>query len=198
MDFQKKLKVLDPAVKKNISKLLREIEKNIDYLYELATIDEKTGVYNHKFFRTVSEMELERARRGIGQLSLLIIDIDNFKKLNDTYGHFIGDKMLKRLGTVMKENTRKYDIVSRFGGEEFLILLPNTTIKRALIVCDRLRRKVQDDKEMKRYLVTISGGLTEYQKNDSINRMQKRADKALYVAKRKGKNRIEILWVNFY
>ncbi|SRR3989344_223997 len=192
MDFEKKLRILDPAAKKNISLLLKQIEQNIDYLYELATIDEKTGVYNNKFFRTISEMELEKAKRG-ESLSLLILDLDNFKKLNDTYGHIIGDKMLKRLGLVMKENTRKYDIVSRFGGEEFIILLPNTNIKRAKVVCNRLRIKIQEDNEMKRYAVTISGGLISYQKNDSIRRMQIRADKALYQAKKKGKNRIEVI-----
>ena len=191
MNFEKKLQVLNPEAKKNLTKLLKEIERNIDYLYELATMDEKTGVYNNKFFKTISEMELEKAKRG-DQLSLLIIDLDNFKKLNDTYGHLVGDKMLKRLGFVMNENTRKYDIVSRFGGEEFVILLPNTTIKRALVVCDRLRRKVQNDIEMSKYAVTLSGGLTTYKKNDTVKRMQMRADKAVYLAKKNGKNRIEI------
>ena len=192
MDFEKKLKVLNPAVKKNLTKLIKELEKNIEYLYEIATIDEKTGVYNNKFFKTVSEMELDKVKRGIDPLSLLILDIDNFKKLNDTYGHIVGDKMLKCLGTVMKENTRKYDIISRFGGEEFIILLPNTNIKRAITVCDRIRKKVQEDNEMVKYKVTISGGLTEYKKGDSIKRMQVRADKAVYQAKKLGKNRIEV------
>ncbi len=191
MDFQKKLSVLNPQAKKNISKLIKEIEKNIDYLYEIATIDEKTGVYNNKFFKTISEMELDKAKRG-GQLSILIIDLDNFKKLNDTYGHLIGDKMLQRLGEVLKQNTRKYDIVSRFGGEEFIILLPNTQIKRAKLVCERLRKNVEIDKEMSKYSITMSGGLTEYRKGDSIKKMQIRADKAVYKAKKLGKNRIEI------
>lgn len=193
MDFEKKLKILNPEVKKKLSKLIKEIEKNIDYLYDLATIDEKTGVYNNKFFKTLSEMELDKAKRKIGPLSLMIIDLDNFKKLNDTYGHLIGDKMLKRLGFVLKENTRKYDIVSRFGGEEFVILLPNTNIKRAKVVCERLRKKVQLDNEMGKYFVTLSGGLTEYKNRDSVKKMQLRADKAVYLAKKKGKNRIEII-----
>jgi|SRR3989344_3830425 len=192
MDFQKKLRVLNPEAKKNITRLIKEIEKNIDYLYEIATIDEKTGVYNNKFFKTISEMELDKAKRG-SKLSLLIIDIDNFKKLNDTHGHLVGDKMLKRLGSVLKENTRKYDIISRFGGEEFVILLPNTHIKRARAVCERLRKKVQLDKEMNKYFITISGGLTEHIKNDTIKKMQLRADKALYIAKKTGKNKIEVM-----
>ena len=193
MDFKNKLKALDPAAKENISKLLKEIEKNINYLYEIATIDEKTGVYNNKFFKTVSEMELDKAKRGIGPLSLFMIDLDNFKKLNDTYGHLIGDLVLKRLGFILKKGTRKYDIVSRFGGEEFVILLPNTSIKRARIVCDRLRANVQKDVKMKKYSVTLSGGLVEYKKGDSVKRMQVRADNALYKAKKLGKNRIETL-----
>ncbi|MEK6836445.1 MAG: GGDEF domain-containing protein, partial [Nanoarchaeota archaeon] len=87
---------------------------------------------------------------------------------------------------------RKYDLVSRFGGEEFIILLPNTKIKRAKVVCDRIRRQVQNDRELNKYSVTFSGGLTEYKKLDSIKKMQLRADKAVYQAKKKGKNRIEV------
>lgn len=192
MEFEKKLKILNPEVKKNITLLLKQIEHNIDHLYELATIDEKTGVYNNKFFKTISEMELDKAKRKIGKLSLMIIDLDNFKRLNDTYGHLVGDDMLKRLAFVLKNNTRKYDIVSRFGGEEFVILLPNTDIKRAKIVCNRMRLAVQNDREMKKYNVTFSGGLTEYKKGDSVKKMQLRADKAVYKAKKNGKNRIEI------
>ncbi|MEK6894435.1 MAG: GGDEF domain-containing protein [Nanoarchaeota archaeon] len=193
MDFEKKLKILNPEVKKNISLLLKQIGHNIDHLYELATIDEKTGVYNNKFFKTISEMELDKAKRKLGKLSLMIIDLDNFKKLNDTYGHLIGDDMLKRLGFVLNNNTRKYDIISRFGGEEFIVLLPNTSIKRAKIVCDRMRRAVQNDRGMKKYSVTFSGGLTEYKKGDSVKKMQLRVDKAVYLAKKNGKNRIEVM-----
>jgi diguanylate cyclase (GGDEF)-like protein len=193
MDFEKKLKILDPESKKNFSLLIKKIEHNINHLYELATIDEKTGAYNNKFFKSVSEMELDKAKRKIGPLSLMIIDLDNFKKLNDTYGHLVGDDMLKRLAFVLKANTRKYDIVSRFGGEEFIILLPNTSIKRARVVCNRMRLAVQNDIKMKKYSVTFSGGLTEYKKGDSVKKMQLRADKAVYKAKKLGKNRVEII-----
>lgn len=193
MNLKEKLRVLDPKVKNNLSLILKQLESNIDLLYELATIDEKTGVYNNKFFKTISEMELDKARRKIGPLSLMILDLDSFKKLNDTYGHLIGDDILKRLAFVLKNNTRKYDIISRFGGEEFVILLPNTKIKRAKLVCDRMRREVQNDRELKKYSVTFSGGLTEYKTGDSVKKMQLRADKAVYQAKKNGKNRIEIL-----
>ena len=193
IDAKSKLKILDPKIRENISKLMREIENNIDYLYELAITDEKTGLYNHKFFKTISDMELDKAKRGLEPLSLFMIDLDNFKKLNDTHGHLVGDDVLKRLAKILKKGTRKYDLISRFGGEEFIIILPNTNIKRAKVVCNRLRIKVQNDIIMKKYSMTMSGGLTEYKNGDSMRKMQLRADKAVYRAKNLGKNRIEII-----
>ncbi len=191
MDFEKKIKSLDPAIRKKFSKLISELQSHVDILYELATIDEKTGVYNNKFFKTISEMELEKARRGMGQLSLVIIDLDHFKKINDNYGHLVGDAVLKKLGTILKENVRKYDIVSRFGGEEFIVLFPNTNLERAKMVSERLKRNIENNKEMMRYKLTTSGGVSTYHKNDNVTRMKQRADKALYRAKNNGRNRIE-------
>lgn len=191
MDINKKLKSLSPEIRKNFNKVMSQLQSHIDILYELATIDEKTGVYNNKFFKTISEMEIEKARRGMEPLSLLIVDLDHFKKINDTYGHLTGDAILKRLGSLLKDNTRKYDIVSRFGGEEFIVLFPNTNLGRAKKVSERLRKRIESDKEMLRYKVTMSGGLSEYKLNDTINRMKARADKALYKAKHNGRNRIE-------
>ena len=193
IDAKSKLKILDPKIRENISKLMREIENNIDYLYELAITVEKTGLYNHKFFKTISEMELDKAKRGLEPLSLFMMDLDNFKKLNDTYGHLVGDDVLKRLAKILKKETRKYDLISRFGGEEFIIILPNTDVKRAKVVCNRLRIKVQNDKIMKKYGTTMSGGLTTYKKGDNIRKMQLRADKAVYLAKKLGKNRVEVI-----
>jgi diguanylate cyclase (GGDEF)-like protein len=193
MEINEKLKFLNPSVKNHLSKLMKEIEENIGYLYELATIDEKTGVYNNKFFSTVSEMEFDKAKRGLGKLSILMIDLDNFKKLNDTYGHYTGDEVLARLGKILKINTRKYDIISRFGGEEFVLLLPNTGANRAKIVCNRIRSKVEKDLLMKKYHMTISGGLTSYRERDTLKRMKERADKAVYKAKRSGKNKIVVI-----
>jgi diguanylate cyclase len=192
MDLNKKLRALQPKVKKEINSFIQEIAKHIDYLYELATIDEKTGVYNHKFFKTIADMEFEKARRKIQPLALMIVDLDHFKKINDTYGHLVGDTVLKQLGHVLKENVRKYDIVARFGGEEFLVLFPNTNLMRARKVSDRLRRKVAEDKFMKRYAITFSGGISQYHDNDTLARMKVRADKALYRAKQAGRNRIEL------
>lgn len=190
MDFKKKLKVLNPEIRKNMEKILKDLEKNIDYLYTIATIDEKTGIYNNKFFNQLAEIEISKAKRGM-PLSLLIIDIDNFKKLNDTYGHLTGDKILENIAQALKKSVRKYDIYSRFGGEEFFVLLPNTIIKRAVIVANRIRKNIEQFPLFKRYKITISGGVSQYKKNDSLSKLSNRADKALYKAKHKGKNRIE-------
>jgi len=136
-------------------------------------------------------MEIAKAKRGLESLSLLIVDLDHFKKINDSYGHLIWDKILKRLGFILQNGTRKYDIVSRFGGGEFIVLFPNTNLARAKKASERLRRKFQDDKEISKFKVTLSGGLTEYKKNDTLTRMKLRADKALYKAKHNGRNCIE-------
>ena len=137
-------------------------------------------------------MEFEKAKRG-RPLSLLIIDIDHFKKINDTYGHFTGDKILKKLAEMLINQTRKSDIVARFGGEEFLILLPNTIILKAHKVAERIRNAVERKSFMKKYNVTVSGGLTYYKKNDKMQKMKERVDKALYKAKEGGRNDIELL-----
>jgi len=190
--IEHKLKILNPEARKNISKLLVEVEKGIDLLYELATRDEKTGVYNHKFFQTIFEMEFDKALRG-RQLSLMIIDLDHFKRINDTYGHLTGDKILKRLAEILTKQLRKYDIIARFGGEEFFIVYPNTSISKAKKVGERLRKAVENDKFMKKYNSTFSGGITEYKKGDTKSKMKERVDKALYQAKEAGRNRIKTL-----
>ena len=114
MDFNKKLKLLNPEARKKMSMLIQELKNSLDYLYEIATIDEKTGVYNHNFFKTISEIELSKAKRGLEPLSLLMIDIDDFKKINTNYGHLTGDAILKRIGDLLKDSLRKYDIVFDF------------------------------------------------------------------------------------
>lgn len=187
-----KLKALNPDIRRKIHKLLEDVNQSIDSLYEIATRDEKTGLYNHAFFKSVFEMEFEEARRG-KPLSLLIIDIDYFKKINDKYGHFTGDKILRKLAEILTNQTRKSDVVARFGGEEFIILLPGTPILKAHKVAERIRKAVESNKELKKYKVTISGGLTGYKKKDTNKKMKERADKALYKAKEGGRNDIEIL-----
>lgn len=169
--------------------ILETINIKVGRLYHIATHDEKTGLYNHVFFKDVFGLELEKAKRG-KNLSLVIIDIDHFKKINDVYGHLTADKLLKRLGEVVSNDLRKYDVLARFGGEEFFVMLPNTSIARGAFIAERLRKAVMNDETLRKHGVTISLGVSEYKERDNFERISKRADKALYQAKKTGRNRV--------
>ena len=115
------------------------------------------------------------------------------QKLNDFHGHLIGDEVLMEIAKVLQKTVRKYDIPSRFGGEEFLILLPETDVTKAKKVAERLRKSLPNNLFLKKYNVQISLGVTEYKKLDTQKRMIARADKALYVSKKQGRNQTNIL-----
>lgn len=188
--LEKKIKSLDPKTRKKIETVFQLMNESISVLYDLATHDEKTGLYNINFFNNVFEMEFEKAKRGSEKLSLLITDIDFFKKINDTYGHIKADDLLKRLADLMKKQLRKSDVVARFGGEEFIILLTETSLTKAKRLTARLRNSIKKDPVLKKHNLTVSIGLTEYKKGDTKKRMRERADKALYRAKHTGRDRI--------
>ena len=188
-DIKKKISVLDPDFREKISELFENLNESISFLYEAAIKDEKTGLYNNKFFETTFEMEFEKAKRGYEKLSLIMIDIDFFKKINDTYGHIKADEFLKRLGKILKKQIRKSDIAARFGGEEFFILLPETSLEKAKKFASRLKKAINSDRILKKHNLTISGGITQYKKGDTKNKLKKRVDTALYQAKENGRNR---------
>lgn len=184
-----KLSALDPRFKKKIQDLFESMHESISMLYEAATHDEKTGLYNNKFFDTLLDMEIEKAKRGKQKLSLIMIDVDFFKKINDTYGHIKADELLKRLADLIKKHARKSDIVARFGGEEFIILLPETDLEKAKRFSSKLRNLINSDKILKKHKITISGGITQFRKeNDNKKKFRERTDKALYKAKEKGRD----------
>jgi len=173
-------------LRENLRSLIKNIDKNIDALYKIATHDEKTGLYNYKFFQEILNIEFEKAKRG-ENLSLAIFDIDNFKQINTKYGHIKADEFLVKIARIIEKHIRKSDIVARFGGEEFIVLLPNTSVEKAKKVTERIRRTVE--KSLKKQQITISAGLTEYRKGDNKTNLKKRADKALHKAKKTmGKN----------
>jgi diguanylate cyclase (GGDEF)-like protein len=184
----KKLSVLDPNFRKQVKELFENMNESISLLYEAATRDEKTGLYNNKFFEHILDMEFEKAQRGYQKLSLVIVDIDFFKKINDTYGHMKADELLARLAQVIQNQIRKSDIAARFGGEEFFILLPETNIEKAKKLAARLKKAIHSDKILNKYKVTISGGIAEFKKRDSKKSLKSRADKALYKAKHSGRD----------
>jgi len=186
-----KFKSLKPRHRKKIEEILKEIHGNFDILYEIAMKDEKTGLHNMKFFDSIFDIEFEQARRG-QKLSLAVIDIDYFKKVNDLYGHLKGDEILLRVARVIKSSLRKSDVVSRFGGEEFFVLLLGTDKKRAKQALERVRKSIETNKTLKKYNVTISAGTTQFKKQDTKKQLQKRADKAMYKAKAQGRNKVVV------
>jgi diguanylate cyclase (GGDEF)-like protein len=165
-------------------------------LFQLATTDGLTGILNRREFLDRSETEFERAKRFNHELSMITMDIDNFKKINDTYGHDVGDKVLKELANIGKSVIRKVDIFGRLGGEEFGITLPETSANGAYKLAERLRKSIQDHHVQltngQKLNFTVSIGIASVQKGvNSLEDLMKLSDIALYKAKRLGKNRVE-------
>ncbi|MEM4592930.1 MAG: sensor domain-containing diguanylate cyclase, partial [Sulfolobales archaeon] len=157
-------------------------------LFKTSLTDCLTGLYNRRFIE--EELEKSRAlseRYGI-PFSVLMIDIDDFKKINDHFGHDVGDLVLKTLATVLKHNSREADSVARWGGEEFLVLLHNTNFEGALSIAERLRKTVASLRLKDIPSFTISIGVTSFKKGESIESLLRRVDTALYEAKKAGKN----------
>jgi diguanylate cyclase (GGDEF)-like protein len=191
--IEEKLSALDPRFKKKIQDLFASINESVSMLYDAAIHDEKTGLYNNKFFETVFEMEAEKAKRGQQKLSLIMTDIDHFKQINDTLGHIKADELLKRLADVMRKQIRKSDIVCRFGGEEFIILLPETNLEKARKFANRLKSAIHSDSVLKKYHVNVSGGISQYKDKEPRKNLKERVDKALYKAKEGGRDRFEVM-----
>ncbi|MBM7556519.1 GGDEF domain-containing protein [Halanaerobacter jeridensis] len=162
---------------------------------EKAIRDGLTNLYNHSYFKEILARKIEDINKFEGSLSLLMLDIDDFKLFNDNYGHQAGDEILKLLAQILENNTRKTDIVARYGGEEFTIILPGANLERAVMKAEKICNKVRDKKieyQNKKLNITISIGVTTYnsEANDSKTKLINRADMALYQAKEEGKNRI--------
>ena len=174
--------VLDDVTELTESKLRLEKMVATDYL---------TGVYNRRHLFSELNNLVISSERYKTKLSLLMIDIDHFKKINDTYGHQIGDKALIKVAHFLKETLRKCDIVGRYGGEEFMIILPHTGIDQAYHCAERIRKKVEKLDLGIPHNLTISSGVSEYYDGSSVNDLIRKADLLLYEAKSKGRNRTE-------
>ncbi len=173
--------------------LLKEIkqrEKTESALKKLSTTDELTGIYNRRAFDEQLTTNLARTKRYQEPLSLLIIDIDLFKQVNDHYGHSVGDLVLKELVIEMKNHIRESDILARWGGEEFVLLLPQTKASAAMQLAERLRKGVAEHLFPSVGPLTVSIGHSEATPNDSSDSLLNRADNALYQAKEAGRNQV--------
>ena len=170
------------------NRLILEETKRI-YHENLANTDPLTGAYNRRYLNEFSYEYLKIVKRENKDLSLLLVDLDDFKKINDTFGHEIGDIVIKQLVEISKICIRESDLIVRFGGDEFVILLPNTNIQSARFVANKLINKINEYNKNKEFYFSISVGISHYQIGDnSIDNIIQRADEALYEAKRVGKN----------
>ncbi len=160
-------------------------------LEKLATIDKLTSIFNRYKMDISLEKQIEIAKRYKRPLSLIFFDIDHFKHINDTYGHKIGDIVLKQLSHMIQNSIRKSDIFGRWGGEEFLIILPETPKDEAIKIAEKLRRKIEKYKFDKIDRLTCSFGVTDFQENDTAETIMIKVDKKLYLAKETGRNRVK-------
>ena len=186
-----------------LKRVLKERQLSIDRakmlktLEKLAITDGLTRLFNLRHFYKQLEIEIDRCNRYGHSLALLLLDIDHFKKCNDTYGHLEGDKVLIRLGQIIKVCLRTMDSAYRYGGEEFTIILPETTGKEANNVAERISASVESERFSTEagedFSITISIGVTEYFKEEQLTTFIHRADQAMYKSKAKGRNRISFL-----
>jgi diguanylate cyclase (GGDEF)-like protein len=167
---------------------LREKEKLEDEVRRLSITDDLTGLYNHRHFFKTLESELTRLKRQRTSLSLLMFDLDNFKRYNDFYGHLEGDRVLRKIGVIIKHSIRhNVDSGYRYGGDEFAALLIGASLEQALTIAERIRSSIESAGFKS---ITASIGLAEFRIGFDLERFVKSADDAMYVAKHSGGNRI--------
>jgi len=178
------------------SGIIRDITKRKQLesdLEKLATIDKLTQVYNRTKFHEAIKIEFERTKRYNHALSTIMFDIDHFKNINDTYGHAVGDYILQTLPRIVKGKLREIDYLVRWGGEEFVVIIPETDMVKAEVLAERIRKAVEGYQFNDVGTVTISLGVTQFREDDSEDTLIKRADDAMYAAKGKGRNRVEAI-----
>lgn len=172
-------------------KLEIALKQTRDQLEHQSRIDYLTGIYNRRMFSELLEAEMQRARRYGANLSLVMFDLDRFKRINDTYGHNTGDHVLQEVARLVSDNLRAHDIIARWGGEEFMLLIPNNDRNHATALAEKLRCLCEHHDFGNSLRVTASFGVTQFTANDRAESFTARADEALYLAKHNGRNRVE-------
>jgi diguanylate cyclase (GGDEF)-like protein len=172
-----------------------ELKAKNKELEVLSTTDMLTGIYNRRYIEEQIQISLDRSKRYGQDISIVMVDIDHFKSINDTYGHDIGDKVLVGIARILNENIRKVDVVGRWGGEEFIVLFQEDE-PGAFTCAEKLRVKIMGKDHGIAKKITASFGCTQYIENDTIDSLIKRADQGLYKAKENGRNRVETVTVS--
>ena len=182
----------------NTSKILKvKDQKEQEYikkLEDLSSLDSLTKLYNRRKIDEILDNELSRSERHNRPLVVSIFDIDDFKNVNDIYGHIVGDKVLIELAQLIKASTRKSDYFGRWGGEEFILIFPETTIDQATALVEKLRNIISSHPFLDAKNITCSFGITQMEKYDTITTIINKADKGLYEAKNSGKNCVKVFY----
>lgn len=166
----------------------QRVSESLDELTRAATVDPVTGLFNRRYFETQIQAEVQRARRQQQDLALLMVDIDDFKKINDTFGHLEGDRVLRDVANLLRRGVRIFDLCARYGGEEFAIVMPGATRQVALQVAERIRRSMHDRSLQSPAALTVSVGVGLLGPDQTEEDLIGAADRALMAAKRAGKN----------
>lgn len=179
-----------------IKKLQDELKRSNELLLELSNTDHLTGLFNRRYMMEALEKEVQRSIRRGGTLSLIMLDIDHFKYVNDNFGHQQGDVVLQKVALQLQKELRSYDCAARYGGEEFVAILPDSSLKEAVFVADRIRLAVQGTRfsdSLAKLTLTVSLGVACFSKEHTptVDGFIKLADDALYRAKDNGRNRVE-------
>ncbi|MDD3443581.1 MAG: sensor domain-containing diguanylate cyclase, partial [Sulfurimonas denitrificans] len=189
----KLIKEKDKSYIISIARDISELKAMNKTLEKMANTDNLTGIYNRRKFEEIIKIEMERSARYNSNLSLIMIDIDHFKRINDTYGHDEGDNVIRKTVEIVSKNIRHLDVFVRWGGEEFIVLCPQTESKNASILAEKLRVAIESVNYETLGKITCSFGVTSYIKDEDKSSFIKRLDTALYSAKDEGRNRVVAL-----
>jgi diguanylate cyclase (GGDEF)-like protein len=186
MQLEEKNRLLNEA----IAEKTRELRAALTAMEAMATTDELTNAYNRRKFREIANHEISRAHRYRNTLSLIILDLDNFKEINDTYGHLTGDRVLQQIVQVIRPALREVDALARWRGDEFIILLPEQSLERTVVVAQRIKTVVGEHDFGISFPIRMSMGVAQYWINEGFEGWLKRADELLYQAKHAGRDRV--------
>ncbi len=194
-----RIKYINQSLKDELEAARRVLEKQknaIENIKELSLRDQLTGLYLRRHMKDVLDDLLYNFNRYKKVFSIIMMDLDDFKDINDTYGHLAGDGVLKTVASILKRHTRQSDISFRYGGDEFIVLLPETQLEDALVVAEKIRKKISSVRFKKNeveFTCSVSLGVTQVKEGDSVESILERVDEALYKTKRTSKGEITVL-----
>ncbi len=186
--LSKELQKINETLELKVEERTKELTQSLEEIKRISIHDHLTGLYNRLKLDECLENEIKRSSRSNETFGLILLDIDHFKEVNDTYGHLIGDIVLKEFAHLLQSNARTTDIVGRWGGEEFLMICPNTHLEGLEILAENLRQKIENFLFTKVPTITASLGITTYTNTDDSDTIIKRVDDALYEAKDRSRN----------